>query len=132
MRQSGMDFLEILPEYHTELVAVPGDDGLKLLVMTVQPSHNLIIKTKTGDAYLRVGDQSRKLNASQLMELEYSRGTRTFENTIIDSASIHDLDVDLIAEYAQLMNPVASEPLELLRGRGLIRENDGRLSLTVP
>ena len=129
LRQAGMDFLEILPEYKAELISTA--DGIPLLVLTVQPSHNIIIKTKSGDAYLRVGDQSRKLSATQLMELEYSRGTRSFENTIVDAASVQDLDMDMIAEYARLMNPVASEPLELLSGRGLIREANGRLAVTV-
>ena len=129
LRQAGMDFLEILPEYRAEMLSTSNQTNL--LVLTVQPSHNLIIKTKSGNAYLRVGDQSRKLSAAQLMELEYSRGTRSFENTIVDSATVQDLDTDLIADYARLMNPVVSEPLELLRGRGLIRETDGKQSITV-
>ncbi len=129
LRQAGIDFLDILPEYKAELIST--SDQSNLLVFTVQPSHNIIIKTKSGDAYLRVGDQSRKLSAAQLMELEYSRGTRSFENTIVDSATVQDLDTDIIMDYARLMNPVASEPIELLRGRGLIRENNGRTSITV-
>ena len=132
LRQAGIDFLELLPDYTAELSATESEKGVyNLLVITVQPSHNMIIKTKTGDAYLRVGDQSRKLNASQLMELEYSRGTRTFENTIVESASIDDLDAKLVAEYAQLLNPVVSEPVELLRARGLIRDVNGKTAITV-
>lgn len=50
LRQAGMDFLEILPEYKAELISTA--DGIPLLVLTVQPSHNIIIKTKSGDAYL--------------------------------------------------------------------------------
>ena len=39
--------------------------------------------------------------------------------------------MDMISDYARLMSPVASEPFELLRGRGLIREVDGKQFITV-
>lgn len=129
LRQAGIDFLELLPAYKTDIVKI--STGERLLVFTIQPSHNQIIKTKTGDAYLRVGDQSRKLNAAQLMELEYSKGTRSFETTLVDNASVQDLDSALINDYSKRLEPMASEPIDLLRGRGLIRTIDGIDRITV-
>lgn len=129
LRQAGMDFLELLPEFSADLVET--DTGTRLLLITVQPSHNLIIKTKSGDAYLRVGDQSRKLSAAQLMELEYSKGTRSYETTIVEDAALQDLDYALVEDYAKQLEPVASEPLDLLRGRGLIRTVKGADRITV-
>ena len=129
LRQAGITYLDLLPEFDVD--SAETKEGERLLVVSVQPSHNMIVKTKTGDAYLRVGDQSRKLSATQLMELEYARGTRSFETTIVEDATIQDLDYALMEEYAQKLEPVVSEPMELLRGRGLIRNTNGEDRITV-
>ena len=76
---------------------------------------------ENGDAYLRVGDSSRKLNAEMLAALEYSKGIKSYESRIVDDATIDDLDDALIQEYTQLLGTTASSSLDLLKGRGLIK-----------
>ena len=56
LRQAGITYLDLLPEFDVD--SAETKEGERLLVVSVQPSHNMIVKTKTGDAYLRVGDQS--------------------------------------------------------------------------
>ena len=58
-----------------------------------------VIKCKDGEAYLRVADSSRKLNTEQLLELEYSKGIRSYESQVLKDASLDDLDRDLLEEY---------------------------------
>ena len=90
LRQAVLDFLVYMPEVKTEVVFAIAEDcpkGCRLLTFEIEPSYDSIIKTKSGEAYLRVGDKSRKLSAAQLMELEYSKGTRSYETTIIPDAS---------------------------------------------
>ena len=133
-RQAAMDYLEQMPEYEVVSYDYDPSNGLpaeRVLAFLVKPSHNTIIKTRAGEAYLRVGDHSRRLSVSQLLELEYARGTRSYEATVVQDAEMEDLDFGLIEEYAQLMDPVASEPLDLLRGRGLIRKQEGTEKITV-
>ena len=134
LRQAGIDYLEYPPETIVKVYTVPVADGIKsckLLSISVQPNHSRIVKMKNGDAYLRVGDQSRKLNASQLLELEYSKGTRSFETTIIEEASLEDLDNALIDEYISILNPAASDRIEILHARGLVRRVEGKEKITV-
>lgn len=125
-RQAGIEFLSLLPEYQVFARRVQVEDSSepkRILVFFIQPSHNIIIKLKTGEAYLRVGDQSRRLSASQLLELEYARGTRSFETTLVPDATLEDLDENLIAEYVRLLDPMASDSTDLLRARGLLRKD---------
>ncbi len=133
LRQAAFDFLQIPPEYRVEVVPcllASGDEG-RILLFHITPSINEIIKTKNGEAYLRVGDSSRKLNAEMLASLEYSKGIKSYESKIVDDATIEDLDEELMHEYSHLLNPTVGSPLELLKGRGLIKEKDGLLRLTV-
>ena len=68
---------------------------------------------------------------SQLLELEYSKGTRSFETTIIEEASLEDLDNALIDEYISILNPAASDRIEILHARGLVRRVEGKEKITV-
>ena len=86
---------------------------------------------KNGDAYLRVGDSSRKLSADMLASLEYSKGIKSFEARIVEDAALEDLDPDLIQQYTALLSPAISTPLDVLKGRGLIREKNGVFLITV-
>lgn len=101
------------------------------MLFHIESSSNEIIKLKTGDAYLRIGDQSRKLNAEQLAALEYSKGIKSYEARIVLDATMEDLDAELINEYVKLLNPFVSSPLDVLKGRGLIKVKDNSMELTV-
>ncbi len=132
-RNAAFDFLQIPPKYEIEMLPCPicsGERG-EIMLFHIDPNANEIVKLKTGEAYLRVGDSSRKLNSEQLLALEYSKGIRSYESKIIDDASIEDLDYQLIQKYIEILNPSVSSPLEVLRGRGLIRKKDGRDLITV-
>lgn len=73
--------------------------------------------------YLRVGDETRKLNFSQRQELLYDKGQPTYESTVVQGADHSDLDQPLLSSYADAVNhPV---PARLLKARGLsLRSGD--------
>lgn len=132
-RQTAYDFLQTIPGFIIEAVNCElscGEWG-KILLFHISPSANEIIRLKTGDAYLRVGDQSRKLSADQLAALEFSKGIKSYESKIVEDADYSDLDEELIDHYAKVLDPSASSSKDLLKGRGLIKEKDGVLQITV-
>ena len=90
-----------------------------------------VIKGKDGEANLRVGDNSRKLNAESLLELEYSKGIRSYETQVVDDATLDDLDLGLVQEYCQILNLNVSSPWDILKARGLIKKKDGDWAVTV-
>lgn len=132
-RQAAFDNLQIPPEYQIETVNCTLDSGEAGIIMLfhITASANEIIKLKNGDAYLRVGDSSRKLNSELLAALEYSKGIKSFESRAVDDATLDDLDQELIRQYAVLLDPAVSSPLDILKGRGLIKEKNGQFVITV-
>ena len=132
-RQAAFDHLQVPPEYQIEIIPCTLNSGGNgdIMLFHIAPSSNEIIKLKSGDAYLRVGDSSRKLNAEMLAALEYSKGIKSYESRIVDDATIEDLNQDLILQYTKLLGTTASSSLDLLKGRGLIKEKDGQYKITV-
>ena len=132
-RKTAFEFLQIPPEYTIEIVPCQNKTGAtcNIMLFHIAPSANEVIKLKTGDAYLRVGDASRKLSAEMLSALEYSKGIKSYESRIVDDATIDDLNLDLVTQYTKLLDPSVSSPLDVLRGRGLIKEKGGTTQITV-
>ena len=129
LRQIPINFLKTIPQHKVEIIVVSGQ--LKIFLFHILPMPDEVIKTKDDEAYLRIGDTSRKLNSEQLLELEYSKGIRSFESRVIDEASLEDLDDELIGEYCKILNLQASSPLDILKSRGLIRQKEDNWSITV-
>lgn len=132
-RQAAFDNLHILPEYDVESVScelATGESGT-IMLFHIKPSANEVITTKNGEAYLRVGDSSRRMTTEQLSALEYSKGIKSYESRIVQDAVLADLDQELILQYTALLDPAVSSPLDVLKGRGLIREKNGQYSITV-
>ena len=132
-RQAAFDNLQIPPEYQVEVIPCElysGENG-KIMLFHIDPSANEIIKLKNGDAYLRVGDTSRRLSAEMLAALEYSKGIKSYEARIVEDATLDDLDGNLINEYTKVLGTTASSSFDLLKGRGLIKEKDGQIKITV-
>jgi ATP-dependent DNA helicase RecG len=50
---------------------------------------------------------------------------------IVEDATLDDLDRGLIEQYTAMLNPAVSSPLDVLKGRGLIKEKDGQVKITV-
>lgn len=132
-RQAAFEYLRIPPEYTVEVVFCSldnGDDG-KIMLFHIATSSNEIIKLKNGEAYLRVGDHSVRLSSEMLAELEYSKGIKSYEARVIDDATLDDLDQELIERYVKMLNPFVSKPLDVLKGRGLLKEKGGVFQITV-
>ena len=133
IRQAAFDHLQIPPECEIEIAACTNETGedVNIMLFHIRPSANEIIKLKSGEAYLRVGDSSRKLNSEMLAALEYSKGIKSFESRIIEDATFDDLNQELVKQYIDLLDPTVSSPIDVLKGRGLIKEKNGEYKLTV-
>ena len=54
---------------------------------------------KNGDTYLRVGDESRKLNFTQRQELEFDKGQSQYDGMAIAGYTVADLEGALLDNY---------------------------------
>ena len=95
------------------------DDGNpnRILLMDI-PASQFLHTNQADEAYIRVGDKSRKLTFEERMQLMYDKGERSYEDTAVYGATIDDIDMDAVAEYAKLVG-YGKSPLEYLR------ENNG-------
>lgn len=126
-RQAGVDFTDPPVRFTAELLPCINQKGETDHVFVIHiPPGQLVHATKRDEAFLRVGDENRRLTFEQRLELRYDRGDTTFEitpNLMTDAAL---LDEDSINEYAaKLGHP---NPRRLLQARGLLSE-DGTISI---
>jgi ATP-dependent DNA helicase RecG len=89
----------------------------RILIMDI-PASQFLHTNQADEAYVRVGDKSRKLTFDERMQLMYDKGERFYEDTAVYGATIDDIDMDAVAEYAKLVG-YGKSPLEYLR------ENNG-------
>lgn len=123
LRQAGIDFA--VPPVRTLVHRLPLDEERSILRIDIPPSEH-VHETVSGEVYLRVGDESKKLSYSQRRELDYDRGSAQFEYEPAVDATIEDLDGDELTEYRESIG-ATSDDLTALRARSLVRR-DGTLT----
>lgn len=97
------------------------DDGQpdQLIVLTIPPS-NTVHEDNQGRCFLRIGDESRELNHTERLELEYNKGVRQYDGELIKGSNTKDLDLRLVKEYAKNIGSKSRDPIHALRARFLI------------
>ena len=85
----------------------------RILLMQILASSSLHTN-QADEAFMRVGDKSRKLAFDERVQLMYDKGERSFEDTVVYGASIEDIDMDAVAKYVNLLG-YSKSPLTYLR-----------------
>ncbi len=88
-----------------------------ILLMAI-PASMYLHTNQADEAFMRVGDKSRKLSFDERVQLMYDKGERFYEDTAVYGATVDDIDMDAVAEYTRLVG-YSKTPLEYLR------ENNG-------
>lgn len=84
----------------TERVECINSDGKPdhVLLMHIEASP-LLHANQADEAFLRIGDKSRKLSFEDRMTLMYAKGLRYFEDEPVADATIEDLDMAFVRKY---------------------------------
>lgn len=90
-----------------------------LLVIDVEPGDGVVHANRKDTAFLRVGDENRKLTFAQRQELTYDKGQGTYETRLLGADDPCPLDEVLLHQYAQAVG--APDPVRLLEARGMTR-----------
>ncbi len=85
----------------------------RILLMHI-PASSSLHTNQADEAFMRVGDKSRKLTFDERVQLMYDKGERSFEDTAVYGATVNDLDMDAVAKYVNLLGYNKS-PMEYLR-----------------
>lgn len=89
--------------------------GRRVLRIDVPVSEH-VHETNTGEAYLRVGDESKRLTDTQRRELDYDRGAVHFEGEPVADATMDDLSSPALLRYRAAVGSTADD-LTALRAR---------------
>ena len=85
----------------------------QILLMDI-PASMFLHTNQADEAYIRVGDKSRKLTFEERLQLMYDKGERSYEDTAVYGATVDDIDMDAVADYAKLLG-YGKSPMEYLR-----------------
>jgi ATP-dependent DNA helicase RecG len=102
LRQTSVDFCAPPVRCTVRLVSCLNSSGQSddLFVIEV-PASEVLHETKDHRCFLRIGDETRKLDSAATQELRYDKGSQAFEATRVTGLTEKDLDADLLANYAE-------------------------------
>lgn len=120
LRQATFDHTD--PTVRVDIEVLDVDHGAQVLLFNVLPSER-VHYLKSGECFLRVGDESKHLRADDILELRYTKGEQQFDATVPPRASLDDLNWDLVNEYAGAIG--SSSASDALKARNLV-DREGR------
>lgn len=120
------------PIYRTELIKIRNNknEDDNILLFHIDSALDYIVRNNKDEVYLRQGDSSIKLSASQIRSLEYERRERNFESEVLAGTGLEDLDLDIINIYKENIEATDIPTEQVLRARGFLVNNNGELNLT--
>lgn len=121
-----------MPNYKVEILEVKNKDGEddEIIVFHIEAETERIIRTTNGTTYLRIGDRSKELKGEDLVNLEYARNTRRYEDELNKEATLKDLNTELLKEYREKIFAQELSDEQVLKARGFLKEKDNKKYLT--
>jgi ATP-dependent DNA helicase RecG len=89
-----------------------------LVLIRVDPGES-VHEAKSGECYLRIGDESRKLGHEQRQELAFDRGQGQYDGQPPNGIRIDDLDESLLRHFRQSTGATGTHA-QLLQARSLL------------
>ena len=116
----------------TEMVECINSDGRPdhVLLMHVEASP-LFHANQADEAFIRVGDKTKKLNFNDRLTLMYSKGVRYYEDEPVADATIADLDLDYVWEYCKRIGYAKSPEAYVRENKKFVTTKDGREQVSV-
>lgn len=128
--QSSIDFCT--PPVRTSHFRIPcrnqrGQED-EILLLSIEQSDRVHLTTG-GEAYLRIGDQSRRLSPEQYRQLLYDKGEQRYEDELVSEVAEENLDDPLLARFQSLIG-VIGETERLLAARHLAKQERDTFKIT--
>ena len=98
-----------------------GNDN-HILLMYI-PASSELHANQADEAYMRVGDKSRKLSFEERIQLMYDKGERYYEDTAVYGATVDDIDMAAVERYTELIGYTKSANQYLHENNGFITTN---------
>ena len=99
-------------------------DGKQNRILLMHIPASMFLHTNQADeAFMRVGDKSRKLSFDERVQLMYDKGERFFEDTAVHGATTDDINIEAVAEYTNLIGYTKSPQQYLQENNGFVTTN---------
>ncbi len=122
-----MDFCIPSVRVHYEYVPCLDSEGNenRILLMHI-PASSSLHTNQADEAFMRVGDKSRRLGFDERMQLMYDKGERNYEDETVCGATIDDVNVDAVNEYIKIIGYGKSAAEYLKENNDFVKEKDGK------
>ena len=119
-----LDFCNPSVPITSELLPCTDKDGIEnhILLMHI-PASSELHANQADEAYMRVGDKSRKLSFEERIQLMYDKGERYYEDTAVYGATADDIDMAAVERYIELIGYTKSAKQYLQENNGFITTN---------
>ena len=97
----------------------------RILLMYV-PASSYLHTNQADEAFMRVGDKSRKLGFDERMQLMYDKGERNYEDEAAYGATIDDVDMRAVEDYIKVISYGKSAMEFLCENNDFVKEADGK------
>lgn len=125
------DFCEPTVKVETEKVPCVDSEGREnhIVLMHIEPSLD-VHANQADEAFLRVGDKSKKLTFEERTQLMYDKGERYFEDKAVPDADLDDIDMDFVKSYIEKIG-YTKDPLTYLKeNKGFVKEKNGQVQVS--
>ena len=119
-----LDFCNPSVTITSDLLPCTDKDGNEnhILLMHI-PASSELHANQADEAYMRVGDKSRKLSFEERIQLMYDKGERYYEDTSVYGATVDDIDMAAVKRYTELIGYTKSAKQYLHENNGFISTN---------
>ena len=127
-----IDFCNPTVPITTEMVECVNYEGKPdhVLLMHIEASPLLHVN-QADEAFLRVGDKSKKLEFNDRMTLMYAKGVRYYEDEPVADATIDDLDLDFVRSYCKRIGYTKSPEEYVRENKKFVTVKDGKDQVSV-
>ena len=119
-----LDFCNPSVPITSELLPCTDKDGNDnhILLMYI-PASSELHANQADEAFMRVGDKSRKLSFEERIQLMYDKGERYYEDTAVYDATVDDIDMAAVERYTELIGYTKSAKQYLHENNSFITTN---------
>ena len=119
-----LDFCNPSVPITSDLLPCTDKDGNDnhILLMYI-PASSELHANQADEAYMRVGDKSRRLSFEERIQLMYDKGERYYEDTAVYGAMVDDIDMAAVERYTELIGYTKSAKQYLQENNGFLTTN---------
>ena len=119
-----LDFCNPSVSITSDLLPCTDKDGNEnhILLMHI-PASSELHTNQADEAFMRVGDKSRRLSFEERIQLMYDKGERYYEDTAVYDATVDDIDMAAVERYTELIGYTKSAKQYLHENNSFITTN---------